>query len=441
VKRHACKGTRFSNIKITSPTSAITNGAFIDTYADNIAREYTYTPLLDPVMHGDVVIEGCNFIGGNSDNTFGIRITQCRGVKVRDNDCQRWKNGIVVDEKSYDFEVSGNTCTANRNEGIRTGLLQLREGIERGRVFTNTVYANGTDSAGSDMRHTRGKDVIYFDNRLGVAGTTQTFGLLVDDVACIRDVQIIANTVNGAATAAFGLVGSTPVDALGYRVISAFKDNKVAQGVLTLVSGSTYVPLSGKMFGNVRAMRWSNPNSSAPSNGTWYISDVLEPSSPAAAATAGHRCSRSGTFGTLATISNAVTNATRVITCSLTGLTANTTQGDYSFVISSATDIRAGMKVTIAAAGVTDAEVLSKSGTTIQIDQRIKTTQTGGAVTTCGLIEGEVVQINTTTLTRGAIVMLTSGTSVTLSHAPVDSQSGRTVTFETPTFVAEAALS
>lgn len=443
VKRHACKGNTARNITVLDASSSMLQGAFIDTLADNIYREQflnAYSPLMNPLHHGSVVISG-RFMGGNVDNTYGVRVTQARGVKVEQVQAQRWYYGIFIDEFSQDVDVDDCDVTANRREGVKIGFAQLREGTERISLWRNKSYANGTDAACADIRVTRGKVISIQECTCGVAGTTQTFGILVDDVATIRDIRIDNNHVLGAATAAYGLAGSSPTDQLKYRVITSFSGNTVAAGVTTLVSGMTYLPVYGRLIGNSRQQMWLNPNSAAPSDGTWYAGDDLDQSGPAASTQAGHKVVTSGSFGTLASITNcATTNTSKDITCSLTGLTVNTTQAAYSVTVSSATDIRPGMKCSIAAAGITNAEILSVSGTTLQLDTQANATQTGGTFTTCGLIEGEVISIDTTTPIAGAVVMKINGTTVSLSVAASDTQSSRTVSYTTPVFKARASL-
>lgn len=443
VKRHACKGNRFRNITVLNPTASMPQGMFLDTLADNVYREQFisgYVPLMNPLLHGDVEVDGCRLMGPNIDSTYGVRITQGRGIKIRHTQAQRWKHGVFVDEFTQDIDIEDCDITQNRNEGIKVGQQLLREGTERIYLRRNKVYQNGTDTAGNDIRVTRGKLVILEKNLVGFPGTTQTAGIGVDDAHTLRNIQLIGNHCLGATVAAYGLVGSSPVDALKYRVVTAFRDN-TAENVPTITAGLTYIPVQGRAIGASRQQSWLNPNSAAPGDGIWYRGDDLDQSDPAAAAQAGHKVTTSGTFGALASITNgATTNGVKDITCSLAGLTANTTATAYSIVISSAASIRRGMKISIPAVGIANAEVIDISGTTLQLDTQANATLGGTAVVACGLIEGEVISINTTTPVTQAVVMKINGATVTLDRAPVDTQGGRTVTYTVPVFKTRANL-
>jgi hypothetical protein len=444
-KQQACRGNTVSGLTISAMQNTGTRcGALIDTLADNVYREQfitSYVPLMDPLMFGDVTVSDCVFAGPSADTHYGVRVIQARGVNVLRNTVSKWTYGILVDEFTQDTLVEGNVVTANRKEGILVGLQQLREGTLRVRVKDNSVYGNGTDVASAGIRVTRGKTVWVDRNTIGQVGeSTQTFGVLVDNVAgASADVRVDDNHCLGATSFAYGITGSTPVDALMYRVMSSFNNNTAAY-LATIESGSLYLPLRTRLIGTSRAQEWLNPNTAAPSDGTWYRGDKIWQSAEVAAGALGHSVTTAGTFGTLAAITNGSTNATNTFTCGLTGITATTVQSAYSVTVSSATGLRAGMKCSIAAAGITDAYILSVSGLVIQLDTQANATQAGGALVTSGLVEGEVISINTTTPKSGAVVLKITGNSVTIDSALVDTQSGRTITYTTPVFKAWAAI-
>jgi hypothetical protein len=154
-------------------------------------------------------------------------------------------------------------------------------------------------------------------------------------------------------------------------------------------------------------------------------------------------CTTSGSFGTLSGLTNGVTNSTNVITCSLAATTATVTLGTfpsgyYSCVVASATNLRVGLLCSIAGS-VTDARIIDISGTTIQFDKPCKAV-VGAAFTTAGLIEGEVISINTTTPKSSCVVMKITGTTVTLDTAMVDTQTLRTLSYTAPVFKAHANI-
>lgn len=448
VKRMACKGTVIKNVNVLNASTSMLQGIFVDTLADNVYREQfltSYAPLMNPLHHGDVVVERCQLMGANVDSTYGVRVIQGRGVKVRNCQAQKWKHGIFIDEFTQDIEVTDNDVTSNRNEGIQVGFAQLREGTERVLIARNKAYDDGTDSAGADIRVTRGKSIWLYDNIVGSPSTTQTTGIRVDDAACLRDIRLRGNHCIGATTAAFSVMGSTPANALLFKALTVAEGNTVADGVSPtsgFFSNPDYLPYSSMTLPVSRRLsRYYNPSTSAPTTGTWYRNETIDPMVCAAAGTPGHLVTTAGTFGTLASITNAATtNGSKDITCSLTGITVTMSQSAYSCVVSSATGIRAGMKCSIPGASITNAEIIAISGTTLQLDTQAAAAVSGGTFTTSGLIEGEVISINTTTPVASACVLKVNGTTVTLDAAPVDTQSGRTISYTAPVFKAFAAV-
>lgn len=446
-KRHAYQGNVCRNLVIVNAQSGLVQGVFVDTLGDNVYfAQFTsaaYTPISNPLWRGDVVIEDCSIVGQNADTTYGVRVIQASGVRVRRCNVRRWTYGVLVDEFTDGVDVTDCIVTDNRGNGVTVGLQQLREGTINVRVERNTIYGNGTDVTNPGLRIFRGKQILVRANIFGSpTESTQNFGIALSDVAgAVQDLKFEDNFCLGATVDAYALAGSSPADALKYRIISTFRDNSIAYGITALVAGQTYLPSEYGVIGQQRLCKWWNPVSSAPTDGTWYTGDKLFRSNEAAAAALGHSVTTAGTFGTLATITNgSTTNGSSTFTCSLTGITVTTTQASYAVVVSSATGIRAGMKCTITAAGITDAFILSVSGTTLQLDTQAKSNQAGVTFTTSGLIEGEVIHLDTTTPMVGAVILKITGTSVTVNQNFVNTQSGRTVTYETPIFKAWAAI-
>jgi hypothetical protein len=118
----------------------------------------------------------------------------------------------------------------------------------------------------------------------------------------------------------------------------------------------------------------------------------------------------------------------------LSGITADTIANTYTVTVSSATNLRVGLSVSISAAGITNARIINIVGTTVYLDAQAKSTQIGATFTTAGVIDGEVISINTTTPISSAIVMKINGATVTLDTAASDTQTGRTLSYTTPVF-------
>lgn len=441
IKPHACKGNKCEGIVLTDMQStASANGAIIDTLADNIYREQFlagYVPLMNPLMHGDVTLERCSLAGPNADSQYGARIIQARGVSVKGVSAQKWQYGIWVDELTRDILVEGCDVFANRQHGIVVGTQLLRENTKNIHIRGNRAYGNGTDSASNGIRIVRGHDVWVTDNTLGTSDeATQNIGVVVvDNGPANRFIHVLGNHVEGATVSGFSLTASSPSAPFVQRQVASFRNNTCAAGVVVFTGGQSLIPTCVDMLQAAYAGEWINLNASAPSTGSWYRGELLRYSEPAAAAAALSSVVTGGTFGTLSGLTNAATtNTSAAVTMSLAARTATTTANSYSVTVSSATNIRAGLKCSISAAGITDATILDVTGTTLQLDVPANATQSGGAFVTAGVIEGEVISLNTTPAIASAIVLKVAGTTVTLNTAASSTETGRTASYTTPVF-------
>jgi hypothetical protein len=446
-KRHAYQGMVCRRMSVRNFGAAAAQGVYVDTLGDNVYREQfisNYVPLANPLWHGDVFIEDCDFPGANQDNTYAARFIQARGVRIARTNLTRWKHGVLVDEMTRDITIDDNLITGNREDGVQVGVQQLREGTYNIKVTNNRIYGNGTTATAHGIDVARCFSLWCYGNILGQeSGETQQFGIRVEDVAgAFRDLRFRDNHVNGGL-GAYSLATSSPSDVLKYRIITEFENNTSSFGVTTLQGGQQFVPDHARLVGNSRQANWKLPtgSTSAPADGVWYKGDVIELSAPVPSGGPAYCCTTSGNFRALPAITNgSTTTGLPTFTCSITGITVNTTAQSYQVVVSSATGLFAGMKCSIAAAGITDALILSVSGTTLQLDTQATSTQVATAFSTTGLIEGEVVSINTTTPIAGATILKIAGTTVTLDINASDTQAGRTITSTAPVFKAQAAI-
>lgn len=446
-KYHACKGNTVKNLVLGSMASTGTaDGIWVDTLADNVYREQFltgYVPLMNPLMHGSVVVQDCDLPGPNADNQYGVRMIQARGVTIRRNQFQRWKSGIWADEFCRDITIEDNDVYSNRESGIKVGFALLRENTRDITIRKNRVYGNGTASTGYGVLVTRGHNVKILDNTFGAADETiQAAGVVVGDNDCANlGVVLEGNHCEGATAAAWIIADASVSAPYAYRQVSIASNNTVASRVPKSFDGQAYVPLrSLESTAGLPCREWLNPNTAAPTDGTWYRGEQLLQTGAAAGAIPGHYVTTSGTFGTLSGLTDEATNSTNIVTMSLAARTASITAGSYSVVVSSATNLRAGLKCSIAAGGITNATILSVSGTTLQLDIPANATNAAAAFVAAGVIEGEVVSIDTATPIVGALVKKVSGTSVTISATVATTETGRTVTYTTPVFKALAAI-
>lgn len=444
IRPHAYKNNVCQNWSIEDPTS-LSEGAFIDTLADNVYREQFisgYVPIANPLYHGKVIVEKGDIVGTGTSGQHGIRIIQARGVTAQENTIQNFDIGILVDEFTQDIDVETNTVFANLSHGIQIGLDTVRENTERVGARDNTCYGNGTAGTGYGIYVARCRTGWVDDNVLGSIGeATQDIGLVIVDNGVNWNVSAHDNHVLGATSSAYSIGGSAApyyLNQIGEWVGNT-ADLSCPQPI---VVAQSQVPHRSLMQVSRWAREYINNNTGSPTVGHWYAGSILWQRSPTPSNPAIASVTTSGTFGTLSALTNGSTTATsNQITCGLTGLTANSISTQYTITVSSATNMRVGLLVSVAAAGITNARIIAISGTTLYLDTQATTTQAGGALVCAGVIEGEVISINTTTPVAGAVVMKVNGNTVTLDQAPVDTQSGRTLSYTAPVFKNHANIS
>ena len=448
IKPLAMKGIKIKHISLENQqANGTAYGLRLDSQADNIYREQFiagYVPLIDPLMYANMEVAFCEMIGPNSDTMYGLRTINLRGLTVRKSTFKKWTTGTYIDENSHDVDIDGgNDISENRQSGGVIGFGKVRELTTNIKFRKNKIYNNGTDTTADGLYIRRGKNILVDKNDFGELGeTTQRFGCYaLDDGNAISELKVTNNDCHGSASNAFVMLSSTPTGPLVYRAITQFKGNNCDFSV-TPYGGSAYICTETNISPSGRRNgRFLNASSSsAPTTGTWYAGDYIS-IEKVAGSVPGYNCTASGSFGTLAGLTNAATtSSSAVVTMSLTGKTATSTSNDYTITVNDATNMREGLKISVPAAGITNATIVAISGTTVNLDRPAVTTQSGGALTTAGVIAGEVVSINTGTPISSSIVLSVDGDSVTLDTAASATESARTVTYTTPVFKADAAI-
>lgn len=431
-KDNSCKRMRVRN------PSTLSYGVFVDTLADNVYREQYisgYTPIQNPMYHGSITIDECTFIGPNSSSKYGARIIQARGVRIKNTSFKKWDVGVWADEFASDVDIDDNNISECVSHGVRVGFAELREGTERIGVRRNKIYGNGTGGTGYGIYVPRCRNAWIDDNVLGtVDEASQDMGIFVSDSAVNYNINVRRNHVLGATSAAMSIGGS--IAPYYYGQIGEFASNTAEPSCpQQIIVSQSLIPHRSMMQVNRWAREYINNGLSTPTDGHWYRGSVIWQRSPVAAGTAITSVVTSGTFGTLSGLTNGeTTNGSKDITCSLSGITADTIANTYTVTVSSATNLRVGLSVSISAAGITNARIINIVGTTVYLDAQAKSTQIGATFTTAGVIDGEVISINTTTPISSAIVMKINGATVTLDTAASDTQTGRTLSYTTPVF-------
>lgn len=442
---HAYQGIVFRNITHKGQLES-RYGAWIDTYGDNVWRgQYSqgYTPLVSPLFRGEILIDTCQFIGTGAATTYGIRMNFTRGLHIKNCLIEGWEDGVWFDENTEFVTIEGGIIRESREDGIVIGFA-LREPTNYITVDGVRIYGNGTDSATTNgINVVRGSHHRLINNIFGSVGEgTQDRGILIANDGLVYDCQITGNYVVGASASGFVLLGTSPGAPARYDGVGIFRDNVIDRSVPTANGGQTYLPISCQNIADQQIREWLTDQSSAPSEGTWYRGDRIRRANPAANTSPGWDVVTSGTFGTLGGLTNvATTNASTTVTMSLQSKTANTTISSYTIVFNDATNIRVGQKISIAAAGITNATLVSLSGTTGTLDTQANATTTGSAVVTAGVLVGEVISLDTTPAISEAVVKSISGSSVVLSTAASSTETGRTASYTTPVFKTHAALS
>lgn len=439
----AYRGICVRNVTLIDGSSA-KQGAWVDTLADNVYRaQYSeaYTVLVSPKGQGDILIENCTFNGPNADSTYGVRLQGAKGVTVRGCSCVQWQEGVWVDEMSQHCTIEGNIIRDNRRNGVLVGLSELREATNHITVRDNLIIANATQGTYAGIELTRGHGHIVEGNLLGdFSDANQDYGIFVRDDN-VRDIHIRNNHVRGAVSVAYSLMSGTPGGPHIYRGIGSFFNNTADFSVPTFGSGEEFVPSNTKIITNRHRTDFYTNQTGDPAAGSWYNGEQIWRTDFAASTAPGRGCITSGTFGTLAGLTNAATtNTSKVITMSLQSKTADTTESSYVIVVNSATNLRKGLKVTIAASGISNAEIIAISGTSITLDAQANATLLAQTLTTAGVIVGEVISLDTTPARTSCIVNAIDGASVTLDTAIGSTETGRTATYTVPVFKAMAVL-
>ena len=444
VKPYACKGNSVEKVTVLAPTAVQQYGVYVDTLADNVYREQflaaAYVPLMNPLMHGNVVVRDAVLNGVRAAGKYGIRIIQARGVQVFNGAVSAWDYGIWIDEFTQDITVDGTIVTANRQDGVHIGFGEVREDTTRIAVRNCTIYGNGIDATAYGIRVDRCTSAWLNSNVFGTLNeTTQAIGVYVVQNSVNWDINGRDNTCVGATVSAYFLPAAT--GPYFNERIGSWDNNTSELSVpqSDIVSPVGTIPLRRLFTQNRLAKEYMTSDVGDPSEGHWKRGSLLWQKNATAGSSVCKSVTTSGTFGTLSGLTNAATtNGSKDITLSLSARTATATAGSYSVVVSDATNLRVGLFCSIAGS-VTNAQILAIVGTTLSLNTPCKAV-VGAAFTTAGVVEGEVVSLNTTPAIAGAVVMNINGSTVTLDTAASSTETGRTVTYTTPIFKAHAAI-
>jgi hypothetical protein len=244
-KTRAAKGIRVSNVRVAK---ADWYGAYIDWYADNVARAVGYSPMISTVLHSDTIIQGFQTYGPQSGNpgtpilpaTDGIFIQYAAGVRIRDSYARGHLHGINIAGGCDRVRVQDCEVIFSQLDGIVAGDSTsppqdcLIEGCS---AFANGVNSVETNPSGIYDVQSNRTQIIR--NITGVVGESrQLFGIRTGMSTLAA--TVVGNYCRGVKSGGVGCwIGGTDVPG----TCAVYRDNLAASGT-TPYGGATSMPPS-----------------------------------------------------------------------------------------------------------------------------------------------------------------------------------------------------
>lgn len=278
VRYFACRGTSVRNFQADNSGQF---GAYIDTYADNIAGAVAggYSPIFDVIMKGDITIDQFTTVGlGLNNNEDGIRLEFVDGVYVKDANCYNHNYGLYIDQKATNIKLEKGNYYYNQRDGIgiRDNVDTRYILIDDVQAYRNGLWSSWTTKCGIHVFG--GADIIIQNSFVGSTNEDyQTRGIVVDSTA-IR-VSVVNNTCREVVTGGIAFVMSADG---GYDTLKVFKDNTYTGTVGTAYGGvqiipfvREYDPASLNYVGLFVASRTFLSSDTTPPSGTWKAGDRI----------------------------------------------------------------------------------------------------------------------------------------------------------------------
>jgi hypothetical protein len=302
VRYFACRGISVKNLQAANSG---TFGAYIDTYADNIAGAVSggYTPLFDVLMQGDITLDQFTTEGAAlNSNQDGIRLEFVNGVYVKDAICFNHNYGMYIDQSAQNIKVEKGNYYYNQRDGIaiRDNVDTRYINIDSVVAQRNGLYASASTPCG--IRVDGGNSINVQNCFLGsVAEDYQTAGLRVNTTAL--NVKIINNTVLEVVTGGTAFVLTADGD---YDSVTIFNGNVYNGSVGTAYAGQQIYPIareydpgSQTFVGLWYASKSFLSAETTPPSGAWRVGDrILYSGGSAAGGYTGSICITSGSPGT-----------------------------------------------------------------------------------------------------------------------------------------------
>jgi hypothetical protein len=302
VRFFACRGNSIKNVQ---GTNSRLFGAYIDTYADNIAGAVGggYSPIFDTIMQGDITLEQFTTAGiGANTNEDGIRLEFVNGVYVKDANCFNHNYGLYIDQSSSNIKIEkGNYYYSQRdgiaiknNANIRSIII---DGVQAQR---NGIWSSWTTKCGIIVDG--GVDVTVQNCFSGsYSEDIQNRGIVVGTAG--TNISVLNCTVREVVTGGIAYVLATDGD---YDTASVFVNNIYKGSAGTAYSGQRIIPIqkvydqvSQNYIGIFTANRSFLSADTTPPSGTWQAGDrILFSGGALAGGYTGSLCITAGSPGT-----------------------------------------------------------------------------------------------------------------------------------------------
>jgi hypothetical protein len=302
VRFSACRGTSVRNLQAVNSGLF---GAYIDTYADNIAGAVSsgYSPIFSTIMEGDITIDQFTSEGsGLNVNQDGIRLEFVNGVYIKDANILSHNYGMYIDQSAQNIKVEKGNYYNNQRDGIaiRDNADTRYINIDSVVAKNNGLYASASSPSG--IKISGGNSINVQNCFLGATDEEyQTRGLLVETGA--NHVKIVNNAVLEVVSGGVAFLLTADGD---YDSIDIFNGNVYNGTVGTAYSGQQiypiareYDPISQNLVGLWYASRTFLSADTTPPSGTWKAGDrILYSGGTLAGGYTGTVCITSGTPGT-----------------------------------------------------------------------------------------------------------------------------------------------